>query len=131
MKWNVLSEIKVRNKLVNKGQYTYDVHENCQIFRTPHPSIHLCSKFFHPLDLKRPILNEPALPTTTTTTISNKLWNNNRTVHINERNQSKKNQVTSHLNLSRVLLIDWAHKQYNGIIKGWLHCLTPEASIKY
>ena len=43
-----------------------------------------------------------------------------------ERTKSKQkpNQVMSHSNRSRVLLFDLAHKHCNGIIKGWIHCLT-------
>ena len=43
------------------------------------------------------------------------------------KSKQKQNQVTSHSNWPRVLLFDLAHKQCNGIIKGWLHCLTPES----
>ena len=43
------------------------------------------------------------------------------------KSKQKRNQVTSHSNLTRVLLFDLAHKQSNGIIKGWLHCLTSES----
>ena len=57
----------------------------------------------------------------------NKLWNNNSAVHVNQQNQNKKqNQVMSYSNWPRVLLFDLAHKQCNGIIKGWLHYLTSE-----
>ena len=41
---------------------TCDVHENGPIFKTPTPSPHLRPKFFHPLDLGRPILNELVRP---------------------------------------------------------------------
>ena len=44
-----------------KGQCTYDVHENCLIFKTP-PPVHLRLEFFHPFGLGRPILNAPLLP---------------------------------------------------------------------
>ena len=37
--------------LDNKGWYTYDVHENCPIFKTTHTLVHLHPKFLHPLDL--------------------------------------------------------------------------------
>ena len=40
-----------------KGRYTYDVHENCQIFQSPPPA-HLHPKFFHSLDVGRPIPND-------------------------------------------------------------------------
>ena len=53
--------------------------------------------------------------------------------HACERTKSKQkqNQVTSHSSLSRVLLFDLAHKQCNGIIKGWLHCLTSESNGRF
>ena len=41
--------------------------------------------------------------------------------------KKKKNQVTSHSNCPRVLLLDLVYKHCNsimGFIKGWLHCLT-------
>ena len=41
--------------------------------------------------------------------------------------KQKQSQVTSHSNQPRLLLLDLAHKQCNGIIKGWLHCQTPES----
>ena len=56
----------------------------------------------------------------------NKLWNNNRTVHVNEPNQTKKkSQVTSHSKWPSVILFDLAYKQGNGIIQGWLYGLMP------
>ena len=46
--------------LPHKGRYTYGVHENCLIFKTPPtPLVHMRPKFFHPLDLGRPISNTP------------------------------------------------------------------------
>ena len=56
----------VNNKIKHfKGQYTYDVHENSLLFKTPHPpcpsmSIYIqnCSNL---LDLGRPISNEPPI----------------------------------------------------------------------
>ena len=39
--------------------------------------------------------------------------------HVNERNQQKINKHVI-FNLPHVLLFDLAHKQCNGIIKGWL-----------
>ena len=47
--------------LTHKGRYTCDVHENCLIFRTPHPLSIYVQNFPTPLDLGRPILND-ALP---------------------------------------------------------------------
>ena len=46
-------------RLQYKGWYTYYVHENCPNFKTPHPLVHLLPNSFHPLDLGRPILDEP------------------------------------------------------------------------
>ena len=40
----------------------YEVHENCPICKTPTPLVHLRPKFFHPLDLGRPISNELPYP---------------------------------------------------------------------
>ena len=40
--------------------------------------------------------------------------------------KQKQNQVTPHSNWPRVLLFNLAHKQCNGIIKGWLHCLQSQ-----
>ena len=60
----------------------------------------------------------------------NKLWKNNRTMQVNERNQNK-NKVMSDSNWPRVLLFDLAHKQCICIIKGWLHCLTSESEGRF
>ena len=64
----------------------------------PQPPVHLLQKIFHPLDLGRPILIPPP-------TLFNKLWNNNRTVHVNKRNQNKSKTKLR----PRVLLFDLAH----------------------
>ena len=45
--------------------------------------------------------------------------------------KQKQNQVMSHSNQPRVLFFDLAHKQCNGIIKGWLHCLTSESKGRF
>ena len=47
------------------------------------------------------------------------------------KSKEKQNQVTSHSNWRRVLLFDLAHKQCNGIIKGWLHCLRSESKGRF
>ena len=39
--------------------------------------------------------------------------------------------ITSHSNWPRVLLFDLAHKQCNGIIKGWLHYLKSESNTRF
>ena len=87
-----------------------------KFLRHPTPSVHLCPKCFHTLDFGRPILNEP--PTLFQQTMEQQ---SHRSC---ERTKSKQYQV-SHSNWPRVLLFDSAHKQSNGIIKGWLQCLTP------
>ena len=61
------------------------------------PSVYLRPKFFHPLDLGRPILKNLWLPT-----FSNKLWNNNRTVHVNERNQNKNKIWSRYIQIDHV-----------------------------
>ena len=43
---------------MHMGRYTYDDHENCLVFKNPHPTVHLRPKFSHPLDLRRPVLTE-------------------------------------------------------------------------
>ena len=45
--------------------------------------------------------------------------------------KQKQNQTTPHSNRPRVLLLDLAHEQCNGIIKGWLHCLTSESKGRF
>ena len=65
----------------------------------PQSPVHLRPKFSHPLDLGRPILIPPP-------TLFNKLWNNNRTVHVNKRNQNKNKTKLR----PRVLLFNLAHK---------------------
>ena len=71
--------------------------ENYLIFKNPTPLVHLHPKYFHPLDLGRPNLNE-ILPT-----LSRKLWNNNRTVHVNERNQNKSKTKSRHIQVDHAL----------------------------
>ena len=85
-------------------------------FQDPSPPVHLRPKFFRPLDLGRPISNKP-LP--------------NDTVHLNKQNQNKNKTESRHSNWPRALLFDLAHKQSNGIIKGWLHCLTSESKGRF
>ena len=43
------------------------------------------------------------------------------------KSKQKQNQVTSRSNWPCIILFDLAHKQCNGIVKGWLHYLTPES----
>ena len=43
-----------------------------------------------------------------------------------KKSKQKQNQVRSHSDWPCVLLFDLAHKQCNGIIKGWVHCHTSE-----
>ena len=77
-----------------KGRYTYDVHENYLIFKNLYPLVHLLPKLFHPLDLGRPVLKETQPPT-----LSNKLWNSNRTVHVNKRIQNKNKTKSRHIQI--------------------------------
>ena len=43
-----------------------------------------------------------------------------------KKSKQKQNQVRSHSNEPSVLLFDLAHKQCNGIVKGWPHCYSSE-----
>ena len=47
------------------------------------------------------------------------------------KSKQKWNQVTLHSNWPPLLLFDLAHKQSNGIIKGWLRCLMSESKGKF
>ena len=47
------------------------------------------------------------------------------------KSKQKQNKVTSNSSSPRVLLFDLAHKQCNGIIKGWVHCLTSESKGRF
>ena len=55
--FHVLRDLKNTqgNLLLVKGWETYDVHENCPIFKTTQPPVHICPKFFLSLHLERPI----------------------------------------------------------------------------
>ena len=46
------------------------------------------------------------------------------------KTKTKQKKVTRHSNSPRVLF-DLVHKQCNGIIKGWLHCLTSELKVRF
>ena len=61
---------------------------------------------------------------------ANKLWNNNRPVHVNEI-KTKTKPSTSHSNIPCVLLFDLVHKQYSGIIEGWHHCRTSDSKERF
>ena len=47
-------------------------------------------------DLELPILNE-------TPTLSNKLWSNNRTVHVNKQNKNKNKTKSRHIPIDHTL----------------------------
>ena len=46
-------------------------------------------------------------------------------------NKNKKNKVKSHSNWPCILFFYLDHKQFNGIIKGWLHCATSESKGRF
>ena len=94
--WSVFGQFSRSDGLINKLRYTYGVRGNCLIFKTPYPlsPFHLRPKFFHPLDLGRPVLSD------TSPTLSNKLSNNNRTVHVNKQNQKKNKTESRHIKLT-------------------------------
>ena len=47
------------------------------------------------------------------------------------KSKQKRKQVKPHSNWPRVLMFNLTHKQCNGIIKGWLHCLTSETKGRF
>ena len=47
------------------------------------------------------------------------------------KTKQRQSQVTSYWNWARVLFPDLAHKQYNGIIKECLSCLTSESKGRF
>ena len=59
----------------------------------------------------------------------NKQWNNNYTVHVNKRSQNKNKTKSCHIEIDNAFYL--AHKQCNGIIKGWLYCLTSESKGRF
>ena len=62
--------------------------------------------------------------------IVNKLWNNNRTMHMNKiKRKTKPSHAT--FELTKGSIVRFSHKQCNGIIKGWLHCLTSESKERF
>ena len=70
---------------IRKERYTYNVHENCLIFKTTHPPCPSTSNIFlsrssATSNFKRHPLRPKPSPA-----------NNNCTVHVNERNQNKSN----------------------------------------
>ena len=96
-----------------KGWYTYDVHENCPIFKTTQPLSIYVRNSSSPCTLNvKSQTNRPLSK-----------WYD--TCELTKLKQTQ-NQVTSHSKWPRVLLFDLAHKQCNGIIKGRLYCLTSE-----
>ena len=88
------------------------------------PSVHLRPKCSTPLTLDVQILTKlpPPLPQPLQQTMEQQPHRACKRT----KSKQKQNQVTSHSNWPRVLLFDSAHKQCSGIIKWWVHCLTPE-----
>ena len=70
------------------------------------------------LDLRRLNLND---------SISKKLWNNNRTVHVNEWNQNKTKPTNVTFKCTAHSVVWFSPQTMQCIIKVWLHCLTPES----
>ena len=100
--WQPILDSYTRTGLdIKNKSYKYHFHQICLIFKTPTPCPSTSEIFPPPWR-----------------------WTSNfkRT-----KSTQKQNQGTSHLNWQHVLLFDLAHKQCNGIIKGWLDCLTPES----
>ena len=92
---------------------THDIHQNCPIFKTPNPLVHLRPKFFHSLalDVQFQMTSHLMIPC---------MWTNEIKI--------KTKPSTSHSVWPRVPFFDlaprtmqWCH-QNNGII----HCLTSK-----
>ena len=47
------------------------------------------------------------------------------------KSKQKRKHVMSHSNSLHALLLNLAHRQCNGIIKGWLYCLTSESKGRF
>ena len=75
---------------------THMASMNIVLFSRPGiPNLHLHPECLHSLDIERPILNEVLSPI-----FSNKLWNYNRTVHVNERTQKKNITESCHIQIN-------------------------------
>ena len=108
------------------GRYTHDFHENCLIFKTPPPPLSIYAQNFC---VPWPWVNnfERTIPTPPPSRYkNNKLWNNNRTVHLNERNQNK--NKTKHVTFKLITRsVARFCSQTMVSLKGWLHWLTSES----
>ena len=59
---------------------------------------------------------------------SNKLWNINSTVHVNERNQNKNITKSRHIQIDRVFCCSIQHtNNAMALLKKRLYCLKPES----
>ena len=111
----------------HKGRSTYDVHENGLIFKTPHSPHPSMSKIFPPLwpwesNFKR----ESPAPT-----FSNKLWNINRTMHVNERNQNKNKTRSSHIQIDHAFCCSSAMVSFKGTLMQIYQYLCLQMKIIY
>ena len=66
------------------GQYTYKAYENCRTFETPHTPYPTTFKIVSPPCPWRSNSKRIPHPPSPPATLSNKLWNSNRTMHVNE-----------------------------------------------
>ena len=82
-----------------------------QFSRPPTPLVHLRPKFFHPLDLGRPISNDPPPPQMIPCMRTNEI-----------KTKTKPSQVTFKLTTCSILRFS----STNNIIKRLLHCLTSK-----
>ena len=62
----------------------------------------------------------------------NELWNNNHTVHVNERNQNKNKTKSSYIQIDHgFYCLIQPRKKCNCIIQGWLLRLTSESKGRF
>ena len=60
-----------------------------------------------------------------------KLWNHDRTVHVNERNQNKNKTKHVAFKLITSSIVWFCPQTCNGIIEGWLHWLTSVSKRRF
>ena len=104
-----------------KGWYTYDVHENSPIFKTPTPRDHRGPISFD--------LIEASITAFIIIYILSTHFATNLFYLRNLKSKQKQDQVTFKLTSRSIVRL--FHKQCNGIIKEWFYCLTSESKGRF
>ena len=81
--------------------------------RPPTPLSIYVQHFSTLLDHGRPFLNEPSLA------LPNKLWNNNRTEHVEKRNQSKNKTKSRHIQLTMRSIVRFSPQTMASVMNGF------------